>query len=248
MTKPTKPASPPPELLEVIGNLAEFHREHEKFYSQAPLADAIALEAHSRVLKALAEHWQVTQPSADPLPNPFAGARDLNAPGLTAESGVLFMEGEGEPTEIARLKGDLDSIAKGVEEIGAWLASAMEQAWQIAGALVAFPSLAGVLGERHQIIVNDWQAAEMQKMIARLLRRSLELLDQVDFSPEALRSDLAGRRDSVPYLLSSSELIDGAADLLTASATLVHENERRWRNFAARVDEIQRDRTDADSE
>jgi hypothetical protein len=241
-------ASPPPELLEVIANLAEFHREHEKFYSQAPLQDAVGLEAQSRILKALAAHWQETQPTSAPLANPYAGAEDLNAPGLTAESGVLFMEGEGEPAEIARLKRDVESVASGVEEIGGWLANAMEQAWQVAGALVAFPALAGVLGERHEIIVNDWQAAEMQKMIARLLRRSLELLDRVDFSPEALRSDLSGQREAVPYLLSASELIDRGADLLAASATLVHENERRWRLFAARVEEIQGEATGADSE
>lgn len=54
-------------------------------------------------------------------------------------------------------------------------------------------------------------------MIARLLRRSLELLDRVDLSPTALRSDLAADRHAIPYLLSAPELIDRAADLLTAS-------------------------------
>jgi hypothetical protein len=240
--------NPPRELLEMISNLAEFHREHEKFYSQAPLQDAVSLEANSRVLKALASRWSEVEPEERSLPSPFAGATDLNVPGLTAESGVLFMEGEGEPAEIARLKRELEVVASGLEEIGAWLADAMEQSWQVAGALVAFPSLAGVLGERHQIIVNDWQAAEMQKMIARLLRRSLELLDRVDFSPAALRSDLSGEREAVPYLFSTSELIDRAADLLTASATFVHENERRWRFFAARVEEIRHDSPPADSE
>ncbi len=240
-------STPPEELLELIANLAEFHREHEKFYAQAPLEDAVHLEAQSRILKALAAHWRKTRPTSTPLAGPFAGAEDLNAPGLTAESGVLFMEGEGEPAEIVRLRRDLESVASGSEEIGGWLAGAMEQAWQVAGALAAFPVFAAVLAERHQIIVNDWQAAEMQKMIARLLRRSLTLLDRVDFSPAALRADLAGRREVVPYLLSASELIDRAADLLTGSATLVHENERRWRLFAAKVEEVRGGATDADA-
>lgn len=240
MAETAEPTEPPAALLEVIANLAEFHREHEKFYSQAPLQDAVRLEAHSRVLKALAGHWEVARPTVTPVASPFAGAEDLNAPGLTSESGVLFMEGEKEPAEIAHLERDLETLASELEEIGDWLAGAMEAAWTVAGALIAFPALASVLGERHQIIVNDWQAAEMQKMIARLLRRAIELLDRVDFSPPALRSDLAGRREAIPYLLSASELIDRAADLLAASATLVHENERRWRAFAARVKQIQR--------
>lgn len=229
---------PPPELLAVIANLARFHREHEQFYSQSPLLDAVGLEGHSRVLKALAAHWRVAEPQSAPLPSPFAGTEDLNPPGLTAASGVLFMEGEGEPAEIVHLKRELETLASGVEETGGWLAAAMEQAWGVAGALVVHPPLASVLGERHQIIVNDSLAAAMQMAVARLLRRALDLLAQVDFAPAALREDIAGPRQAPAYLLSGSELIDRAADLLADSAKLVHENERRWRVFSARVEEI----------
>jgi len=46
----------------------------------------------------------------------------------------------------------------------------------------------------------------------------------------------------VPRLLHSSvELIDYAADLLSDSAGLVHDNERRWRIFHQRVAEIIKD-------
>jgi hypothetical protein len=238
------PGGPPSELLDLIGNLAEFHREHEKFYSAAPLRDAVDLEASSRVLKALASRWSDVEPEERPLPSPFAGAEDLNPPGLAAESGVLFMEGEAEPAEISRIKRDIEDLASGVEEIGDWLEKAMAQSWQVAGALVDYPALAGVLGERHQIIVNDWQAAALQKMIGRVLRRSLDMLSGLDFAPTEVRADLSGPRNSVAYLLSASELIDRAADLLAQSATLVHENERRWRTFAARVDEIKGDATE----
>jgi hypothetical protein len=84
-------------------------------------------------------------------------------------------------------------------------------------------------------------------MIGRLLRRALELLAAVEFTPGALRADLAGSRDAIPYLLSASELIDRAADLLASSATLVHENERRWRVFAARVEEIRSEANHAET-
>jgi hypothetical protein len=230
--------SPPPELLEVVANLARFHREHEKFYSQSPLRDAVDLEAHSRVLKALAARWQDARPASATLSSPFAGSEDLNAPGLTAESGVLFMEGEAEPAEIARMKSELESLASSLEETGGWLAEAMDQAWQVLGALVAYPSLAAVLGERHQIVISDSLAAAMQKEIGRLLRRALDLLAQVDFAPAALREDLAGAKVAPDYLLSASELLDRAADLLAESATLVHGNDRRWRVFSMRVGEI----------
>ena len=228
----------PPELLRTIENLGRFHREHEKFYSQAPLQSARELEAASRALKALAAHWAEVEPSDHPAPNPYAGAVDLNPPGLTAESGILFMEGEDEPAEIAELKRDVADKAAACEQTGEWLSTAMEQTWSIAGALVQFEDLVDLLGERHRIIGNDWQAAGMNSLAGRFLLRSLEVLDQVEFTPAAVREDLAGPRRNPAYLYTASELLDTAADLFVRSATLVHENERRWRVFGERVREL----------
>ena len=232
------PDAPPELLLQAIGNLSRFHREHEKFYSQAPLRQASDVQDASRALKALAGQWTGAEASEHPAANPFAGAEDLNAPGLVGESGILFMEGEGEPVEVARLKRDLTTVASDSEETGTWLAGAMEQAWQSAAALGAFPALADLLGERHRIIANDWQAASMSSLAGRLINRGIDLLGTIDFSPSALRKDLSGPRKNPGYLYSASELLDRAADLLAESATLVHENERRWRVFSQRVGEL----------
>ena len=238
MSEPSVPDKPPPELLEIIGNLSQFHREHEKFYAQAPLGQAVEVQAASRVLKALADHWTSVSPTVRPVASPFAGASDLNPPGLTAETGVLFMEGEGEPAEIKQLRRDLETLAGDMEGIGRWLAAAMEKSWGVAGALAAYPQLADLLGERHRIIANDWQAAGEQSLISRLLRRALEIIGRVDFSPAALRIDLAGERAAAAYLYSASELLDRAADLAVQSASLVHDNERRWRTFSERVNQL----------
>jgi hypothetical protein len=232
-----EPHTPPP-LLEMIGNLSEFHREHEKYYAQRPLQQALEVEAASRTLKALADRWSSVSPEERPVGSPFAGTRDLNPPGLTAEAGVLFMEGEDEPTEIAQLKRNLEALAADWEAGGAWLSAAMEKGWAVAGSLAEYPELADLLGERHRIIANDWQAAADQTLIARLLGRALEILGRVNFSPAALREDLAGNRRSAAYLYSASELLDRAADLAVESASRVHDNERRWRIFAERVREL----------
>jgi hypothetical protein len=111
----------------------------------------------------------------------------------------------------------------------------MESSWATAQALLQHPQLADLLGERHRIIANDWQAAGLNSLIAQLLRRAGGLLEQVDFTPGALREDLAGPRQASGYLFSASELIDHAADLIADSAKLVHDNERRWRIFHDRV-------------
>ncbi|MBN0042585.1 hypothetical protein JS756_00355 [Streptomyces actuosus] len=230
---------PPESLLQLIENLARFHREHEEYYSQAPLQQAHELQARSRVLKALADRWSEVSVGEQASAGGFTGAEDLNAPGLVAEAGVLFMEGEGEPAELQRLKREVRQVADDAEETGAWLTQAMEQAWEIAGSLAAYPALADLLGERHRIICNDWQSAALQSLVARLLRRALDLLAEVDFAPAALRTDLAGERQAPAYLHSASELLDRAADLMAESAMLVHDNERRWRVFRARVRELQ---------
>jgi hypothetical protein len=100
------------------------------------------------------------------------------------------------------------------------------------------PDLADVLGERHRIIANDWQAAALSSFVSRLVVRALELVAAVDLTPGALRADLAGPRLAPSYLHSATELLDRAADLVAESAALVHDNERRWRAVRGRIAEI----------
>ena len=62
-------------------------------------------------------------------------------------------------------------MADDAEAIGEWLASAMEASWATAESLLDVRDLADVFGDRHRIIANDWQAALLIGLVARLLRR-----------------------------------------------------------------------------
>jgi hypothetical protein len=221
-------------LLEAVSNLSRYHREHEKHYSEAPLETALRLLRFSTTVKALAERWAVADP-LPPAPSPYAGAVDLNDDRAIEQSGVLFMEGEGEPAEIRHIKRDIETIAADHEQTGTWLSDAMESSWAVAESLIRYRELADLLGERHRIILNNWQSAQLMGHSARLLRRALRLLEGVDFTPAALRADLAGARDASRYLLSSAELIDVAAQLTSQAVALERDNERRWRVFHDRV-------------
>jgi hypothetical protein len=225
-------------LLDVILNLSRYHREHEKFYAQAPLQQAIGLQQASRVLKTLADRWSQVEPGNAKVGNPYLGCEDLNETATIQSSGVLFMEGEGEPPEISRLKRDVGTMSDDFGETGRWLSEAMRGSWDTAASLVQHPALASVLGERHRIIANDWEAANLSSLVCQLLRRAVDILERIDFSPAAVRSDLAEARVFADYLYSASELIDRAADLAGESAALVHDNERRWRIFRERVRQI----------
>jgi hypothetical protein len=226
------------KLLEVILNLSKYHREHEKFYAQSPLQNAIELHEASRVLKTMADRWTHVEAGAPIQGNPYAGCEDLNETATIQDNGILFLEGEGEPPEIARLKRNLANMADDYDQTGEWLARAMESSWKVALALIENPLLAAVLGERHRIIANDWQAANLSSLVSRLIKRSLDILDKVDLAPTAIRADLEGPRFFPDYLYASSELIDRAADVAAESATLVHDNERRWRVFRQQVQQV----------
>ena len=221
--------------LEAILNLSRYHREHEKFYARAPLERAIELQRAARTLTTLADRWSAAAPGqATPAGVRFAGCEDLNEPAAIQSDGVLFMEGEGEPVELVRLKRDLGVIAEDYAATGAWLAEAMGASWS-AAARLRHPGVADLLGERHRIIANDWQAAGLSTLVSRLARRAVNLLAPLDLTPEGVRADLAGPRLLPGYLYSAAELLDRAADLAAESAGLVHDNERRWRVFRARV-------------
>jgi hypothetical protein len=238
MTAQTRSPESELRLLRAVVNLSAFHREHEKFYASAPREQAVALQRHARTLQALADRWSTVQP-AHPEPfSPFEGAEDLNDPAALQLDGVLFMEGEHEPAELARLKRDLRAVADDLGAVGAWLESAMQSSWSVATALLDIDELADLLGERHRIIANDWQAAHMSTLAGTVLTRAADILDRIDFSPAALRSDIAGEQVASKRMYSAAELVGHAADLLSDSAGLVHANERRWRVFHTRVQEL----------
>ena len=148
------------------------------------------------------------------------------------------MEGEGEPAEMVKLKRDLRLMADDAAATGEWLAAAMEASWAAAESLLDLAELADVLGERHRIIANDWQAAGMSSLVGRLLGRAVAILDRIEFEPADLRRDLAGTHRSARLLYSAAEIVGHAADVLSDSAALDGDNERRWRTFRSRVRDL----------
>ena len=76
-----------------------------------------------------------------------------------------------------------------------------------------------MLGERHRIIVNDWQAANLASLTATVVRRVLQIVERVDFAPPGVRADLAGPRVFPEYLYAATELLDRAADITSESAS-----------------------------
>jgi hypothetical protein len=231
------------DFLNIISNLSKYHREHEKFYGQAPLKTAITIQDASKTMKTLADKWSKIQQVEKQNGNPYMGCEDINEDAAIQHNGLLFMEGEGEPTEITQLKRDLNNIGEDFEKSALWLSKAMENSWNAAAKLINIPTLEDVLGERHRIIINDWQAANLSSLVSKLIKRSLLFLNGIDFNPESIRADIRSKKRYPNLLYSSSELLDRAADLSSQFAMLVNDNERRWRVFHNKVQRIKSEMT-----
>jgi hypothetical protein len=227
-------------FYDTILNLSKYHREHEKYYAWEPLEKSIHLQKSSDLLKSLADTWKHQDIENPKKENPYMGCEDLNETSSIQHTGVLFMEGEGEPPELSRIKRDLNTFAQDFEQNGEWLSTAMDSSWNVSNKLIKNPQIADVLGERHRIIINDWEAAQLSILISKLIKRSLEILKVIDFKPKTIRNDLKGLKSIPNYLYSASELIDHAADMASKSAMLVHDNERRWRVFREKIQQIEK--------
>jgi hypothetical protein len=230
--------APDAAFLALVANLSEYHREHEKHYGSAPLADALDLLRAADTLKALAERWTHAEPAPAQPAMPYAGAPDLNDPRAIELAGVLFLESGEVPPEITRLRAGLRAQAESADGTGRWLEEAMEAAWAVAAHLPDVPGLADLVAERHAIVAADWRSASTLQLVARLLARADEVLERVDFTAAGVRADLAGARRSPALLFSAAELIDQATALSIESTALVRGNERRWRVFHDRVEAL----------
>jgi hypothetical protein len=239
-------ANNPSLLLHTVENLAEFHREHERFYAAAPREQAVELQGHAQTLHALADRWSQPVPlpvttlhapdeDDEPDENDALDEDDEDEPPPVRVEGVLLRVNEGDAPELACIVRELRLIGEESVATGEWMTGAMATAWQAAAAMLDIGALADLLGERHRVIVNDWQAAALTTVVGHLLDRAAQVLCRLDPTPAGVRADLAAGGHGPDLLHAAAELISRAADLLSESAGLVHDNERRWRVFHDRV-------------
>ena len=143
----------------------------------------------------------------------------------------------GTPPSLSTLRRSLWLIADEAAGNGAWLDAAMESSWDEAASLIELDEFADVLEVRHRIIANDWQAALLDGLAAKLLRRALDILESVDAIPTA-RRDPTSITASANRLRGAAAIIARAAELLDDAAALGAENERHWSVVRGRIREL----------
>jgi hypothetical protein len=229
---------PSPEAIAGMLQIARYHREHERYHSLTGLENAAALRRDANALKVLADTWlraaERPRREIDYSADAFraAGCEDLSDPSAVATTGILFMEGEGEPRELTQLKGKLWAISETMARVSGWLAEKMEAGWEREMHLLT-PELADSARPRFMALTRTTMSGVRFGVAARLMSATLEALNAVEFRPEALRKDLRG---SAMLVRTAGWLLDEAAAVLAEQAADLTRSDPDWTDYIAALE------------
>jgi hypothetical protein len=217
--------------------VARAHRQHERFYAMQGLEAAAALRRDANALKALAEHWLEAPTDAAPaIDDPrfrAAGSPDLNADAATAGAGILFMEGENEPTELTALKRTLAGVATEHAATSTWLLDMVDRAWD-REAILLKPGTASAAFRRHLTVTRTALTAGKLGVAGRLVAAAHAALSAQDFRPAAIRAD---RRGAAEIVRTAAWLLDAATAVLAEQASQLGYSDADW---TAYIEELER--------
>lgn len=92
-----------------------------------------------------------------------------------------------------------------------------------------------VVRDDHRVVARDWLAADMNAMIAWLLRRAIRVLMGMDLAPEAVRVDFLGARHYPLAFQAVAAILDRAVQLALEGAAYVEGFNHQWLALRAHV-------------
>jgi hypothetical protein len=221
--------------LAVLDNIATYHREHERYYTVHRYESAAGLAREANKLKVVADCWLASGTTTPHYPDTDfnqpafrpAGCDDLNALPAIASIGILFMEGQGEPSEIRVLKGALAARGDGSVRAGEWLAGMMAASWP-RESLLLDDKYANAAGPRYRTIATNWTGSLEMIVAGRLLRLAVNQLTTLDFTPRAIR---AAPRQAGEKLMLAARIIEQAARLEATGGIELSGNDECWTTY-----------------
>jgi hypothetical protein len=228
-----------PSHLAILDNIATYHREHERYYTVHRYESAAELAREANKLKVVADCWLASDKPAPRYPDidfnqaAFrpAGCDDLNALTAIASIGILFMEGQGEPTEIRVLKGKLAARGDGSVRAGEWLAGMMAASWP-RESLLLDDKYADAARPRYRTIATNWIGSLEMIVVGRLLVLAVTKLSALDFTPKALR---AGPKQAGEKLILAARIIAQAARLEATGGVELSGNDECWTTYRVQL-------------
>jgi hypothetical protein len=219
--------------IAILRNIASFHREHERYYTWHQASAAADLFREANRIKAVATAWLDDELPASPSGNfddprfAAAGCHDLNAIRAIGSIGILFMEGEQEPSEFLAIKGKLAAMGVHSSRSGNWLAEKMEHAWTRESWLLR-DDLVEAAEPRFGTIMTNLCGARHVELAGRCATLALEIIGSLDLKPAGVRADVRG---SGRRLLDAAWVLDSAAQVTGRAAASLSENEARWTRY-----------------
>ncbi|WP_037066257.1 hypothetical protein [Pseudonocardia acaciae] len=224
------------DRLPAMLNVARYHRAHERYHSLLSLEDAVALRRDANSLQAVADRLRDDAPPTTTPPGGagFAamGCTDLSDASAVTSVGILFMEGEGEPPELAHIRRRFTDLSRGWARSAGWLAEKMDAGWARERALLE-PELVDAARPRFAALTRTTAAAHAHDVAARLLDTSAAALSKLEFTPAAVRSQ---RRYAASLLRTAAWLATMAAGVIADEGATLGLSDPDW---TAYIDELE---------
>ncbi len=203
-------------------------REQDRMCAHWPLNCVARIQNTSYALRVVSERlaWAGSLPAASLSHQSGCIDVALSASDPLAEGVLLRVAAL--PAEIQTHKLALRALAEDLARVSGWLAQTCGSGWDAAKAARQKLGLAGALGDDQRVIAKDWVAADMNALVGGLLRRAVTVLDRIDLTPAAIRSDVAGPRTYTLVAQLAAEMLERAAALAAQSAEFVQDFDKRW--------------------
>ena len=158
---------------------------------------------------------------------------------------AAFVNGDGSPfvesdelDELAHIKGSLRVLAGRFKAVHPWLLDVKrreEKTFSLPSNDSSFNNL-WIL----QFVILNNEAAALHDFVyvGEVLHKVADLLERINFSPEAIRSDLLGPRKILRLLMIGSRMVTGGANMARLSVDFVEGNNDRWKEFKEKAEEL----------
>jgi len=166
-----------------------------------------------------------------------AGCIDIDNPGSDAPGDARV---DGPATFRAELRAQkrvLRALADDFATVSAWLCGAAGASLEAVRAARQRLGISVSTAESHRVIAKDWLAADMNALIASVIRRAIGVLDRLDSNADANEIDPAAQRASARLLCLAAEKLDRAVSLCCDAALFAEEVDQRWKQIHDQVTE-----------
>ncbi|MCY7308662.1 MAG: hypothetical protein LH632_21510 [Rhodoferax sp.] len=146
-----------------------------------------------------------------------------------AQLDLLLLQAVLVPDAVHAMTQTLSALARDFGSVDGWLVGSAKAACLAkTSADLAGRERLTVVRDDHRVIARDWLAADMNAMIAWLLRRAIRVLKSMDLSADSVRADLLGARQHQAALRAAACILDRAALLAVECAAYVEDFNHRW--------------------